>query len=196
MWKQIHCKGFITCLNLSYSQAGPQCSLQEEGVITHSTKVRQLYWPSFWESSVQALCKSIVLVSLSFLQQEVLSDTLVVVMHPGTGEREWSSSAFPVCQSQTCLKMNPKRELSANFLFYFHGLSWWEGKIGEREKSSCEMKSWGKLYVPNPFNAFWSQAHCKSSCLCQQYNISCYEALASAGCQCNTNSSGSSEWGN
>lgn len=90
----------------------------------------------------------------AFCSQEDLSNVLVEVMHLGTGKRKQSSSEYPRSQSQVHWKMNPNKELPKSFIFYFHSLSWSEGKIGEREKSSCEMKSSDKLCAPSLFHAF------------------------------------------
>lgn len=79
----------------------------------------------------------------AFCSQEGLScwlNVLVEVMHLGTCERKQHTS-----QSQVHWKRNPNRELPKSFMFYFHNLSWSEGNIGEREKLSCETKSWEKL---------------------------------------------------
>lgn len=94
----------------------------------------------------------------AFCSREDLSNMQVEVMHPGTGERKWSSSEYPVSQSQVCWKTNLNRELPESLIFYFHSLSWSEGKIGEREKLSCETKSWDKLCAPSLFHVFRSWA--------------------------------------
>lgn len=92
----------------------------------------------------------------AFCSQEGLScwlNVLVEVMHLGTCERKQHTS-----QSQVHWKRNPNRELPKSFMFYFHNLSWSEGNIGEREKLSCETKSWEKLCAPSPFHAFQNGA--------------------------------------
>lgn len=94
----------------------------------------------------------------AFCSQEDLSNMQVEVMHLGTGERKWSSSEYPMSQSQVCWKMNLNRELPGSLIFYFHSVSWSEGKIGEREKLSCEAKSWDKLCAPSLFHVFRSWA--------------------------------------
>lgn len=78
----------------------------------------------------------------------------VEVMHLETDARKWSSSEYPAPQSQVCWKTNPNRQLPETFIFYFHSLSWSEGKIGEGEKSSRVTKSWDKLCAPTLFPAF------------------------------------------
>ena len=56
-------------------------------------------------------------------------------MHLGTGERKWSSSEYPVSQSQVHWKINPNRKLPQRFIFYFHQSllirrkDWWKRRI-------------------------------------------------------------------
>lgn len=102
--------------------------------------------------TVQSCCPCL----WTFCSQEGLScwlNMLGEVMHLGTGEKK-----LPTSQSQLHWKRNPNRELPKSFIFYFQNLSGWEGNTGEREKSSCETKSWEKFCAPSLFHAFQSGA--------------------------------------
>lgn len=92
----------------------------------------------------------------AFCSQEDLScwlNMLVEVMHLETGEKK-----LPTSQSQLHWKRSPNRELPKSFIFYFQNVSWSEGNTSEREKSSCETKSWEKFCAPSAFCAFQSAA--------------------------------------
>lgn len=114
---------------------------------------RKVHHPTCPTKNLCRHCAELLSLFLwAFCSQEGLScwlNVLVEVMHLGTCERKQHTS-----QSQVHWKRNPNRELPKSFMFYFHNLSWSEGNIGEREKLSCETKSWEKLCAPSPFHAF------------------------------------------